>query len=209
MGLGALIKKYPVIIALALLSLGSCRSMQNFHLRSSALVSPEEREQQQLAYEFKKQEKKAARQARKSTSHNKHLARKSTNKKVEKVIATARSYYGTPYKFGGTTRIGIDCSGLLCQSFSAIDVKLPRNSTDQSLIGPKVHEKDLQKGDLVFFTSSRGGNQITHVGLVTEVVRKQEEVRFIHSSTSLGVKEDNLYSDYWQKLFLKAVRPSF
>lgn len=209
MGLRALIKKYPLFLVIALCAFASCRS---FHLKSAGPVSGDDAEQQQLAREFKKLEKQAARQAKKdswrSEKRKSKIARNRSNPKIEKVISTARSYRGTPYKFGGTTRIGIDCSGLLLQSFSAIDYKMPRNSTDQSYTGPSVREKDLRKGDLVFFSASRGSSQITHVGLVTEVKKPQEEVIFIHSSTRLGVIEDNLYGGYWRNLYIKAVRPS-
>ena len=192
MGLQALFKKYPIFLVLALLAFTSCKSGRGFHLRSDGPVASDDREQMALAREFKKLEKQAAKQAGWSEKRKLKMARHSENKKVEKVIATARSYYGTPYKFGGTTRIGIDCSGLLYQSFSAIDVQLPRSSNEQSQFGPAVRPKELQKGDLVFFGARRGSNQITHVGLVTEVIKEKEEVRFIHSSTRLGVKEDNV-----------------
>ncbi|WP_234462341.1 C40 family peptidase [Adhaeribacter terrigena] len=204
MGLQALFKKYPIFLMLVLVAMASC---QSFHLRSSGPVSPDDREQQQLAREFKKLEKQAAKQAGWSEKRKLKEARRGENQKIEKVISTARSYYGTPYKYGGTTRIGIDCSGLLYQSFSAIDVQLPRSSNEQSQLGPSVRPKELQKGDLVFFSARRGSSQITHVGLVTEVIKEKEEVRFIHSSTSLGVKEDNVFSSYWSDLFIKAVRP--
>ena len=51
------------------------------------------------------------------------------------VIETARSFQGTPYKYGGTTRLGMDCSGLLYESFAAIDVNIPRSSNEQAVWG--------------------------------------------------------------------------
>ncbi len=123
---------------------------------------------------------------------------------VATVIETARSFTGVPYRWGGTTRVGMDCSGLLCTSFQSIDVALPRTSEEQSRYGSEVKPKDLREGDLVFFGSSK--RNITHVGMVTEV-NGADDVRFIHASTSLGVIENNLYSAHYQKIFIKAVRP--
>lgn len=132
---------------------------------------------------------------------------KATSRDIQTVIATARSFRGTPYKFGGTSRIGMDCSGLLCTSFQAIDVRLPRTSSEQSQYGPSISTRQLRAGDLVFFSSNQSIHNITHVGMVTEV-KSDNEIWFIHASTSLGVTEDNLYAPYYQNIFVKAVRPS-
>lgn len=126
-------------------------------------------------------------------------------RKINTVIQSARAYTGTPYKWGGTTRSGIDCSGLLCNSFSKVNYNLPRTSDAQSKIGKKVGIRDLQPGDLVFFATGKKKRKITHVGLVTEV--RKGRVRFIHSSSSLGVVENNLESDYYKKRFRLARRP--
>jgi probable lipoprotein NlpC len=125
--------------------------------------------------------------------------------RVGKVITAARSFTGTPYKYGGTTRSGMDCSGLLINSFKAISLELPRSSEAQSKVGVEVKMKDLEPGDLVFFATGTKKRKVTHVGLVTENNGK-DNVKFIHASSSLGVVETNIYAEYYQKRFRGARR---
>jgi cell wall-associated NlpC family hydrolase len=131
--------------------------------------------------------------------------KKARRARLEVLITTARSYTGTPYQWGGTTRAGMDCSGLLLNSFRAIDYTMPRTSEAQSKIGKKVGKNKIQAGDLVFFATGNKKRKITHVGMVTEV-RGKENVKFIHASSSLGVVESNLKSEYYQKRFRQARR---
>lgn len=127
------------------------------------------------------------------------------DEKIDRVIAAARTFIGTPYRYGGTTRSGMDCSGLLINAFRAIEMPLPRSSADQSKVGQEVGMKDLAPGDLVFFATGKKRRKITHVGLVTEV-NGRDNVKFIHASSRVGVVEVNIYSDYYQKNFRTARR---
>ena len=131
-------------------------------------------------------------------------SRKIRSQNIDQVVSTAQSFRGTPYRFGGTTRSGMDCSALLLHSFSSIGVTLPRNSEAQSKIGRRVAIKGLQKGDMVFFATGKKRRQITHAGIVTSSFRGKTQ--FIHASTSLGVTEDDIKSDYWSKKFIMGRR---
>jgi len=201
-----------------LMLLGSCGKSS---YASFSKPGEQYRSAQEIA-ELKRAERQQRRLARKSglltPTEQKQMAQKSRktirlakrsipDKNIRQVISTARSYRGTPYKFGGTTRVGMDCSGLLCTSFQAIDVKLPRTSTEQSRFGQAISTNQLKAGDLVFFSSTRSAHNITHVGMVTDI-KGRDEIYFIHASTSLGVTEDNLFAPYYQRIFVKAVRPA-
>ncbi len=120
------------------------------------------------------------------------------------IIETAKSYRGTPYRYGGTTRAGMDCSALVYHSFASVGVKLPRTSTEQSRLGKKIPERKIRPGDVLFFATGKKKKEVTHTGIVTEA--QKNKVRFIHASTSLGVTEDYLKSRYWTQAFLFAKR---
>ncbi|WP_194972786.1 C40 family peptidase [Aquiflexum lacus] len=125
--------------------------------------------------------------------------KKIRNQNINKVIDTARSYRGTPYRYGGTTRSGIDCSALIFHSFQPVGINMPRTSEAQSKMGKKVNESRLEKGDLVFFSTGKSKRKVSHAGIVTE--NSRGNIIFIHSSTSLGVTEDKLDNSYWSKAF--------
>ena len=126
--------------------------------------------------------------------------------KINKVVSTAQTFIGTPYRYGGTTRKGMDCSALLMNSYQTIDVALPRTAKAQSDFGKKVSISNLQPGDLVFFARKKGRRKVTHAGMVT-AVKGKDDIRFIHASSSRGVIENNLLSKYYRGVFVKARRP--
>jgi len=117
---------------------------------------------------------------------------------IQLLIDTASEKLGTRYRSGGTTFSGFDCSGLIFNTFKEIDFTLPRSSNQQAKIGTKVQKSQAQKGDLIFFATN-GSRSINHVGMITEIIG--DEIKFIHSSTSLGVIVSSIKEAYYSKRF--------
>ena len=109
--------------------------------------------------------------------------------KVAAVIATAKKYIGTPYKFGGTTPKAFDCSGYLQYVFKENGMMLPRTADEQFKLGRNAKTAELEAGDLVFFETYEKG--ASHCGIYLG------GGKFIHASTSKGVRIDELSGDYW------------
>ena len=126
--------------------------------------------------------------------------------KTDKVLTVAKSYIGTPYKWGGTSRSGMDCSGLVCTAYASVGMNLPRTVEDQAKMGKPVDIASLRAGDLVIFRIKRKKQgKVWHTGIVTEVVNK-DKILFVHASSSNGVTISNLMSDYYQKWYRKSRR---
>ena len=124
--------------------------------------------------------------------------------KADAIINTALTYSGVKYKHGGTTRKGMDCSGLLYVSFYQNEVPIPRVSSEMAGEGKRIRLEKVKKGDLLFFKTSRKGKRINHVGLVVSVDRY--EIKFIHSTSSRGVIVSSLREGFWNHSFVKAAR---
>ncbi|MEO0900379.1 MAG: NlpC/P60 family protein [Bacteroidota bacterium] len=121
-------------------------------------------------------------------------------------VDAALSYMGTPYKYGGNSRKGIDCSALMMKAYKKAGLDIPRNSAAQSECGRPIKKENVRPGDLVFFDSkNRKGRYINHVGMVYRVTAYKTE--FIHASSSKGVRIDFLEDPYWKPRFRKAVIP--
>lgn len=146
----------------------------------------------------------------KSAKHKKIVTTKESssniteNNLVSAVIENAKDYNGVRYKFGGTTRKGMDCSGLIYVSFKKENVMLPRMSRDMAKKGQAINLGNVEKGDLLFFKTSKTRNTINHVGLVTE--SKNGTIKFIHATTSKGVITSSLKENYWHSAFVEARR---
>jgi len=121
-----------------------------------------------------------------------------SNKLAEQIIESASKNLGAPYKYAGTTKSGFDCSGLVFNTFSQYDIKLPRSSADQAKVGIDLGKNisKAQKGDLIFFKTNNR-SKINHVGIVTKT--KNDEVEFIHSSTSRGVIISSTKESYYER----------
>lgn len=126
------------------------------------------------------------------------------SKKIDDILTEAETYLGTPYRYGGMTRKGIDCSAFVLSVFGAsAGMNLPRVAASQAQEGEKVEKSNLQKGDLVFFSHGKG--RISHVGIV-ESVTEDGSVKFIHAATSKGVMISSLDDSYWGPKFRFAKR---
>lgn len=121
-----------------------------------------------------------------------------TPAKNEAIIKTATAVVGTPYKWGGTTTKGFDCSGFLQYSFSKNGVKVPRTVSELYKKGTYIKKDKLQKGDVVFFQTYKKGP--SHAGIYLG------QGKFIHSSSSKGIEINTLSSSYWKPRFLGGKR---
>lgn len=128
----------------------------------------------------------------------------SNSSRVNEILKDAEKYLGAPYKYGGNTSKGFDCSGLVCKVFDENKMKLPRRSIDQGNQGVEISIRNTKPGDLLFFATS-GGRNVSHVGIV-HTINSNGEIIFIHSSTSKGVIISSLNEKYWNKAYLFARR---
>ncbi len=116
-------------------------------------------------------------------------------KKIDRVIAEGRRYIGTPYRYGGMSKSGIDCSGLIYNCYKTIDVNLPRTAKDQSKIGSSKTWDSIRPGDIVYFKFKQKGEKWYHAGMITHA--EKDDIRFVHASTRSGVIESSLLDSYY------------
>ena len=103
-------------------------------------------------------------------------------------------WYGTPYRLGGNTKKGIDCSAFSQFLFASVyGLSIPRTAREQYNLTSRISRTQLREGDLIFF-NTRGG--ISHVGIYLQ------NNKFVHASTSGGVMISDIYDEYWAKKFV-------
>jgi lipoprotein Spr len=120
---------------------------------------------------------------------------KLTNRKL---IDYVDQWWGVPYRIGGTSKSGIDCSGfvrgLVAETYG---LDLPRSSREQAQFCKRIEKSQVKEGDLVFFSS---GRHISHVGMYLR------NNKFVHASTSMGVVISDLDEPYWKRKYAYAGR---
>ncbi|HMM20820.1 MAG TPA: C40 family peptidase [Selenomonadales bacterium] len=116
----------------------------------------------------------------------------------DKLVSAARKLQGAPYRYGGETPKGFDCSGLVQYVFKQQGKALPRTADQQFRTGKKVDKKKLRPGDVVFFSTTEKG--ASHCGIYSG------DGKFIHASSSRGVMESRLADGYWKPRYLGARR---
>lgn len=132
-----------------------------------------------------------------STRHHQEKSKSKIDKaKMGRIID---SFLGKPYKFGGETKAGIDCSGLVMQVYKQYaGFKLPRNTKKLYQLVKHVDKDDLVYGDLVFF--SDGWFSVSHVGIYIR------DGKFVHSMKGFGVIVSSLDENYYKKRYRGARR---
>lgn len=109
-------------------------------------------------------------------------------------------WLGSPYKYGGSSRKGIDCSGFTLKVYSTVyNKKLERASA--SILSKncrRIKQKELEQGDLVFFATGKNRKKVNHVGIYLK------DNKFVHASTSRGVIVSSLKEPYYVRTFVTA-----
>jgi cell wall-associated NlpC family hydrolase len=115
------------------------------------------------------------------------------------IAERALAFVGTPYRSGGDTPAGFDCSGLAHYVFGERGITLPRGVQELFAVGRPIRRQDVARGDLVFFATTDAGP--SHVGIVVG------SDAFVHAPSSGGrVRVEPLSGDYWRQRFVGARR---
>lgn len=124
---------------------------------------------------------------------------------IESLVSFATRHLHIPYRSGGASKKGFDCSGFVRYCFNQWNITLPHSSAAQAEHGEEVQLDDAKPGDLIFFKgNSTKSKRIGHVGIITEVTPGY--VKFIHSAWKGGIRYDLLNAAYYSKRFVAIKR---
>ncbi len=136
-----------------------------------------------------------------SSTVNNNSVSASKNIEVQKMMDVILSYLGTPYKFGGESKSGMDCSAFTKEVFlQSTNYKLPRSTSEQIKVGETISQQNMKFGDLIFFNTT--GVNPSHVGIFIG------DNMFAHASQAYGVTISSFESSYYKKHFTEARRLS-
>jgi len=132
-----------------------------------------------------------------SSSHSTYRAKPSASR-LKELYQYYKNWKGTPYRYGGNTKRGIDCSSFILDTYQSLfKIPLPRSTKDQVKQGSRIYINQLEPGDLVFFKT---GWNVRHVGVYLE------KGKFMHVSSKRGVIISTLNSGYWKESYWQARR---
>ena len=105
---------------------------------------------------------------------------------------------GTPYRLGGVSMNGVDCSSFIQQVYyDGFGLRIPRTTIKQLKVGYEIDKQDLRAGDMIFFKT---GYNVRHVGIIIE------NGKFMHASTSKGVMISSINNPYWKDKYYKSIK---
>lgn len=134
-----------------------------------------------------------------NSTYSKELGVTLNGSEDKKLISCLAEWVGAPYKYGGNTKQGTDCSGMVFSVYKeTYNIDMNRSSADQLKNVKEIDKKDLKAGDLVFFKIS--GDKISHVGIYLG------ENKFIHATTKKGVMVNDLDEEYYKKYYYTSGR---
>ena len=129
-----------------------------------------------------------------------------TEKQINSLLSFAHKFRGVPYRYGGTSPRGFDCSGFTSYVFRNFGYELARRGSHQFHNGDRVDRSKLKPGDLVFFGGRANRPGIGHVGIVTAVDGNGRDFSFIHASCSCGITVSRSTESYYSARYRSACR---
>ncbi len=125
---------------------------------------------------------------------------------VENLMEEAFSHIGARYRSGSKGPYAFDCSGFTSYVFGQMNMSIGSSSRDQYAKNTPIKDSEMQRGDLVFFTSPSSGKLVGHVGIVVDVDPETHSFSFIHASTKEGVKVSKSSDGYYARRYIGARR---